>query len=243
MADYGFSAVNDQMSVIITSTYKVMVFSERGVFNIRSRYTDRPGYGEVVFTKPILTQEPPQVFVRLQVASHPDLGLYITIRGGPGGWTGFQIVSAVRGGSALQDYTLEYVACKFADQPLTQKYGMEIRDANNVIVFSSQDKVVRYSKFAKNWTKTTGNLVDIYTSDVTIDADDFVCVSSIDRGVSWFIRGSRYAGITLYDNGARVLRMFNDKLTSGGYWYWQGTNNTCFAIPVCKFPTSRYSNN
>lgn len=242
MADYGFSAVNNHRSVIISSVYKVMVYSERGNFRIVSRYTNRPGYGQVVFQRPVLSQEPPQVFVRLETTRHNDLGLYITLQGGPGHWTGFKVVSAVRFGSVLQDYTLEYVICKFADRHNQQPYGLDIRGSGGEPVFSAHDNVVRYSKFAKRWVKQGGTLVDIYVSDVNIDVDDFVCITSIDRGVSWFAKGSRYAGLTLYDNGQRVLKIFNDRLTAGGYWYWQGTNDTCFAIPVCKFPLDRYYN-
>lgn len=43
MADYGFSALNDSSSVIVSNKYKVMVFSERGQFSITSRYSDREG--------------------------------------------------------------------------------------------------------------------------------------------------------------------------------------------------------
>lgn len=240
MADYGFSAINDFSSFIISSTYKVLVFSERGSFSIQSRNTDRPGYGAVNFAKTILTQEAPQVFIRLVAASHGDLGLYITMQGGPGGWTGFKVVSAVRGGSTLQNYALEYVVCKFADQSSTQPYALDIRGPNNEVVFSSQDKAVRYGRFAKNWSKYIGVNVDVYDSGVVLEADDFVCISSIDRGVNWFAKGSRYAGLTIYDEGVRALKMFNDKITAGGYWYWQGVNETCFTIPICKFPVGRY---
>lgn len=242
MADYGFSAVNGHGSVIITSQYKVLMFSERGTFGITSRYTDRPGYGAVTFIKPIATQEPPQVFLRYASGNHGDLGLYITLLGGAGNWTGFNVKSGVRGGKTLQNYLIEYVACKFSDRPPSVPFGMEIRDANSGIVFSSSDKVVRYGRFAKNWTKQNGTLVDIYHSNLTIEADDFVSVSFMDRGVSWFADGSRYAGVTLMDNGARVLKIFNDRNTSLGYWYYQGTNETCLAVPVCKFPQDRYFN-
>ncbi|RMN34762.1 hypothetical protein ALQ61_04152 [Pseudomonas coronafaciens pv. zizaniae] len=241
MVDYGFSAVNGASSVIIGSKYKVLVFSERGQFAITSRYTDKEGFGSVVFARPILTQEPPQIFVRHITGSHPDLGIYTTMSGGPGNWTGFLVTSAVRFGGAVQNYSMEYVSCKFADQPSPEVYGMNIRDDAWRIVFSSADKIVRYSKFAKNWTLQKGDMVDIYNSNLTIDADDFVCISSIDRGVMWFADGVQFAGLTLLSNSVPVLQI-NAQIAGGGYWYYQGMNETCFAIPVCKFPVSRYYN-
>ncbi|MDC3735397.1 hypothetical protein KDL27_06340 [Pseudomonas syringae pv. syringae] len=241
MVDYGFSAVNGSSSVIISSKYKVLVFSERGQFSITSQYTDKEGFGSVVFTRPVLTQEPPQIFVRHISGSHPSLGVYTTMSGSPGNWTGFLVTSAVRPGGTLQNYSMEFVSCKFADQPSSQVYGMNIRDEGGRIVFSSSDKIVRYSKFAKGWTLQKGDLVDIYNSNLTIDADDFVCISSIDRGVMWFADGVQFAGLTLLANGVPVLQI-NAQIAGGGYWYYQGVNETSFAIPVCKFPVSRYYN-
>ncbi|KAA3544262.1 hypothetical protein NLO85_28005 [Pseudomonas savastanoi] len=241
MADYGFSALNDSSSVIISNKYKVMVFSERGQFSITSQYSDKEGHGTVVFVRPILTQEPPQIFVRHISGSHASLGVYTTMSGGPGNWTGFLITSAVRAGNILQNYSMEYVSCKFADQPSREVYGMNIKDENRQMVFSSADKIVSYSKFAKNWTVEKGSVVDIYSSNLAIDADDFICVSSMDRGVMWFADGVQFAGLTLLENSLPVLRI-NAQIAGGGYWYYQGVNGTCFGIPVCKFPVSRYYN-
>ncbi|QPG62051.1 hypothetical protein HFV04_021350 [Pseudomonas sp. BIGb0427] len=242
MAEYGFYASNDFGSVTITSTYKVMVFSERGTFNITSRYTDRPGSGLVTFAKPILTLEPPQVFLRHVSGVHSTLGLYVTMLGSSGGWTGFLITSAVRGGNQLQSYLVEYVACKYADAPSAEMYGRNIWDANGRIVFSSSDRVVRFNKFTKNWTKSQGVNVDEYFSGLTIDADDYISVTSFDRGVEWFAGGARYAGVTIWDFNAPTLTIFCDKQTGGGYSYPYGTDGTSFSIPVCKFPISKYYN-
>ncbi|MBM0213017.1 hypothetical protein ALQ72_05112 [Pseudomonas syringae pv. maculicola] len=241
MADYGFSAINDGSSVIVSNKYKVMVFSERGQFSITSRYSDREGSGTVVFIRPIRTQEPPQVFVRHISGSHASLGVYTTMSGGPENWTGFLITSAVRSGNILQNYSMEYVSCKFADQPSTEIYGMNIKGENQQIVFSSADRIVRYSKFAKNWTVLKGSTVDIYSSNLSIDSDDFVCVSSMDRGVMWFADGAQFSGMTLLENSLPVLKI-NAQIASGGFWYYQGVNETCFGIPVCKFPSARYYN-
>lgn len=241
MANFGISVTNNSNSVMITSQYKIMVFSERGTFRIQSQYTDKEGSGAVNFLKPILTQEPPQIFLRHVSGVHPNLGVYTTILGGPGNWTGFRMTSAVRGGSTLQNYLVEYVSCKYADKQSTDLFGMNIWDEAGVILFSASDRVVRYSKFSKVWTKTAGSTVDIYSSNLTIDSDDFISVSSVDRGLVWFADGADYVGITLLDNNVPSLKISAQR-SGGGYDYSLGVNGQNFCIPVCKFPTSRYYN-
>lgn len=240
MADFGLSVANDFGSVIISGAYKIMVFSERGTFQITSQFTDAEGHGAVTFTKPITTQEPPQVFVRFVSGVHNSLGMFAVLLGGPGNWTGFRVVSSVRGNPNLQNYTLEYVSCMYSNLRSSSDYGLELNDAQGNVIYTSSDNVVRFSKFTKDWTLTQGNLVDAYSSGLTIDVDDFISISSIDRGVNWFTSHAQYSGMTLLDNGVRVLRIHNQ--FQAGNWYYQGTNNTCLAIPVCKFPTSRYFN-
>ena len=240
MADFGLSVTNDFGSVIISSDYKVLVFSERGTFSIKSTNTDVEGSGSVTFNKPIRTQEPPQIFVRFVSGVHNTLSFYTGLFGGPGNWTGFLVVSAVRGNPNLQNYTLEYVSCMYSNLKSTSDYGLELFDYQGNPIYTSSDNVVRFSKFSKNWTLTQGNFIDIYDSGLTIDDDDFISISSIDRGVSWFAGHSQYAGLTLLSNGVRMLRINNNIIA--GDWYYQGTNNTCLAIPVCKFPSSRYIN-
>lgn len=241
MDDYGFVAENDYGSVSISSVYKVLVFSERGQFRIQSRYTDKPGKGQFNFAKPILTVEPPQIFLRTITASHDNLGLYISIEGSSGNWTGFHVTSAVRGGSVLQDYLMEFVSCKYSDQQSDAEFGMEVRDGQEQIVYVSSDRVVRFGKFAKKWTVGRGFYVDTYYSDVVIDTSDFICVSSMDRGIMWFANNSQYAGITILDGGVPVLQIFNQKQYLDRF-YWQGSDGFFLGVPVCKFPIERYYN-
>lgn len=243
MEEYGFQAVNDYSSITISSTYKIMVFSERGSVRITSQYTDRGGQGQVNFARPILTQEAPQLFVKVQTASHSSLGLYATILGGPGNWTGLMLNSAASGGNTLQSFTLEYVACKFADVIQNRGYGMDILDANGRPVFSTLDKVVRYNKFATSWTMTQ-DLPDsrIFSPNVTVAADEFICVSAIDRGVNWFTANAQFAAFNVWGNWAPNLTLYCQRITALGYWYWQGMNNTQFTVPICKFPADRYNN-
>lgn len=243
MAEYGFTALNSFGSVTISSKYKVLVFSERGLVQVTSQYIDRGGSGTATFAKPITTQEAPQIFVRVYSASHATLGMYITMLGGPGWWTGFTVWSAAPHTSPLQNFTLEYAACKFADSVQQTGYGMNIWDANGVPVFSTRDKIVRYSKFATQWTMTTDySTVRIFTPNVSIESDDFICVSSFDRGLNWATGNSEFSAFNIWANWAPYLNTYVQRPTAGGYWYWQGTNGTNFTVPICKFPADRYTN-
>jgi hypothetical protein len=241
MDEYGLSVTNNSGSVLISNDYRMLVFSERGNFNITSRYTDREGAGSVVFARPIQTSEAPQIFLRHVRGVHSSLGVYITLAGGPGNWTGFAVTSAVRNGSSLQDYDMEFVACKYSNQTSKDMYGLELYDGAAQPIFASDDRVVTYSKFAKNWTRAQGSTVYVFTSDLSIDGDDFVSVSSIDRGVMWFAGGAGFVGMTLLENNLPVLKI-TATVSGGGYWYYQGVNGTNFCIPVCKFPLTRYYN-
>ncbi|WP_028941632.1 hypothetical protein [Pseudomonas vranovensis] len=243
MAEYGFQAVNDYSTITISSTYKVMVFSERGMVRITSSYTDRGGQGQATFIRPIYTQEAPQLFVRVQSASHGALGLAVTLLGGPGNWTGFQLDSAATGAAPLQDFTLEYVSCKFADAVQNSGYGLNIWDANGIPVFNARDKIVRYSKFATSWSMAVDTSISrVFVPNVSIETDDFICVSAMDRGVNWFTDNAQFAGFNIWANWAPYLTLYCQRITALGYWYWQSMNETQFAVPVCKFPAARYTN-
>jgi len=137
---------------------------------------------------------------------------------------------------------MEFVITKFADTRSTLEFGEEVSDENGSVVFSSSDRVVRYGKFTKNWTVTPGATVYLYHSGLVIDADDFISVTSIDRGVSWLINYNRYVALRIRTNSAPDLAINCNIQTAGGNWYWQGVNGACFSIPVCKFPIGRYHN-
>lgn len=138
----------------------------------------------------------------------------------------------------MQNHLMEYVCCKYSDLTVSPLYGIEIKDSANRVSFSSSDRLVRYNKFSKNWTLATSTFMDVYSSNLAIESDDYICVSSMDRGVSWFVNQWMYVGLVIFSGGVQALRITNQK--TQGDNYYQGTNGTCFAIPVCKFPISRY---
>lgn len=240
---YGLSATNNGGSVVISSDYKTLVFSQRGEFRITSRYTDREGFGSVEFTKAITTQEPPQIFTRCTSASHSSLTIYTRVLGGPGNWTGFNVTSAVMGGSTLQDHYLQYVACKFADSRSAGSYGLEIDDEVGGIVYASSDRVVRYGKFTKDWdyeAPTGYGVVGVFHSRVAPDPDDFISISSIDRGNAWFCGSVNYAGLRIVSGGLQSIKIHINRINSTIQFHkFIGLS---FSIPVCKFPVERYYN-
>ena len=237
---YGLSVTNDFNSVVISSDYKVLVFAERRLFQITSRYSDREGGAELAFLKPITTVEPPHVFVRYISGRHPGLSLYLTMRGSSGNWTGFKVTSAVAGGSTTQNFAMEFVACKYSDTKSKDNYGLELFGEDGKIVYSSSDRIVRYSRFTKAWKYVNGRYVDEYLSQMAIDPDDFISISSFDFGVAWFTGSSNYAGLKLLTGGVRSLTMNVNKDTTMGFPKYQ--ERTMFSLPICKFPIERYYN-
>lgn len=242
---YGFLATNNSGSVTISSDYKALVFSERGQYLITSPYSNSEGYGQVTFTKPITTQEPPQVFARCGTASHGSLSFYTRMLGGPGNWTGFATTSPVMGGNIKQYFEVQYVACKFADKKGKDDFGLEIFGPDGGVAYASSDRVVRYGKFSKKWVYTPPQvaygIVGVFSSDVTPDADDYMSISSIDRGNSWFMGRVVYAGIRIRDNSAPALKILVN-FNRTDIVLHQGSDASRFSIPVCKFPIERYYN-
>ncbi|QLG94964.1 hypothetical protein HZF02_24840 [Pseudomonas yamanorum] len=240
---FGLLVVNNKGAVVVSSDSKVLVFSERGEFRIQSRYTDRPGYGVANFENPILTQEPPQVFLRIISPSHPSLSVYATILGGPGKWTGFKITSGTMGGKSLQNHLVEFVSCKYSDQRSKSQYGMEIYDEQSKVAFSSSDRVVRYSRFTKHWTYSQSvNYFDTWDSGMVMEVDEYVSVSSMDRGVSWFIGHSQYASLQLMTGNVRKIQIVAQRSVLGDSINIDGLGVTSFSIPICKFPIGEYYN-
>mgnify|MGYP001760002774 CR=1 FL=1 len=240
MSDYGFRVINDYGSTTISSLNKVLVYSQRGSFSITSKYTDRPGYGAIVFSRPVLTAEPPQLFFRWVSGSLSSITVYITMTGGAGYWTGCNVISGA-GGSVLQDHNIEYVVCQTVSTRATSDFGLEVFDSNESITYNSDARVVKYSQFTKHWEWVRGSVSDpiaIIRSNLVIAPDEFVSVTSFNRGVNWFAQGTRYVTLQLRSGGSPVVNILWQYAPRD--WYWGETGGTCFSIPICKFPISRY---
>ena len=207
--DFGLEVIGDSKTVTISSYNKVLVFSERGGFSIQSRFSDATGTGTVNFVKPVLTQEAPQIFLRLVTPNGPNLTIYTTILGGPGYWTGFRITSAASG--FIQSHSLEYVCCKYSDNVSSDPYGLQIWDKDGTPIYASSDRVVRYSNFTKASTYSAGATVphshDTRSKNISIDVVDIIRVYPIDKDTVWLTSPHHYTGLNWLVSSARLLKL------------------------------------
>lgn len=244
MADYGLAVTNDSGSVIISSEYKLLVFSERGTFRITSSNTDTPGYGSATFLKPVLSIEPPQIFVRYASGPSSNISIYIRVIGSAGNWTGFRVVAGA-GGSVLKNDLIDFVVCKFSDRVSTDTYGMQLWDAAGNPIYTSSDTPVKYSRFTSTWSVRPvgdGTVLDIYRSGLTIESDDFISITSIDRGYNWFTRQYIFVSLSILASNVRTCNILVQHDNRNGEWLYQGTRGTKASIPICKFPIEQYYN-
>lgn len=244
---FGFEAINLGGSVIISPSNTHLAFVERGTISVlNNSVVDRPAVGSAAFMKPITSKEPPQVFVRLQSSRHSGLEAYMRIDGSPGNWTGFTMWASAFGGSTLPLYVLEFCVCANVSSAPASGFGMSVFDADGKPVFSSTDKLVKFSKFTKKWSITISGAAGGYayftfTPDIQIESDDFINISSVNKGtVNQYLYQAMFHSIRLYRNNERLLNL----VTQGSYWYTVPGNvgNMRFCIPVCKFPAEIYHN-
>jgi|GEM_PF-1587622 len=242
MAEFGLEATNNSNVVTISNNARLLVFSERGTVNVRSSYSDRPGYGTVTLAKPIRTTATPEIFVRVASFNRASVSVYFTFIGSPGNWTGFKITAAAAGVNNLIDHVLEYVACKYSDSPSAEDYGVEMYNENGSgeVIFNSTDAPALFDRFTKRWAhQSTSNGVGRYTSGLPVAADDFIGVSGFDRGAVFFGLAD-FAGVELISASARVL---NITINHNPIYQLQDPSMGQafnFCMPVCKFPASVY---
>lgn len=240
---FGLDVLNNANSTLISSNSRPMIFSERGFVSVtNSSVVDRPAYGSVVFSIPVLTQAPPCVFIRLDSSRHSSLSLYVIMTGVPFNWTGFIIVASAQGGGVLPLYVLEYVVTKNFDLGEATGYGLMLYNEYGVPIFRHDRKLVKYSKFTKKWTLTQtvpGYTFFTFSSNLTIDADDFIDVSSINRGiVHQAVVNKMFTSLSIYEGSQRVLKLQTQ--SAAGASNPQNIPAMNFCIPVCKFPSSVY---
>ena len=72
--------------------------------------------------------------------------------------------------------------------------------------------------------------------------DEFVSVSSMDRGVSWFINHAQYASLQLLSGNVRKIAISVQRSTLGDSINVDNLGVTFFSIPICTFPIERYYN-
>lgn len=245
---FGFHSINDAGSILISEKHKHLIFSERGSISLTNSVVDRPSSGSVLFAKPVSTVEPPQIYVRLQSSRHSSLDTYMYLTGGPGNWTGFVMFGAAMGGGTLPLYVLEFCVCKNVQTAPNSGYGMTIFDEQENPVFSHADKLVKYSGFTKKWTMSKTGAVGSFTyftfrSNVVIQQDDFINISSINKGfINQNVRSNAttFYSMELYKGNTKVLNLITQSSSFDSNP--QRIGSMCFCIPICKFPISVYHN-
>lgn len=243
---YGLQVTNNSNVVTVSNVYKPLIFHRRGTVNVASAFSDRPGYGTVTFPAAITTPEPPSLFLRHVSGVHSSMSIYYRWLGSSGNWTGFTVISGVSGG-ALQNHILEWVACKYTNTSVNSGYGMQLYNASGQPIYNTTERMVRFSRFTKAWSMSelSPGFITYTPIGISIQGDDFVCVSSFDRGVVWHCadRNTQYCGLSILDDGARTLRIrCQMNFPQGRIYPNPQTDGLYFCMPICKFPASVYAN-
>lgn len=242
---FGFEAINDNNSVIISSDSRPLVYIGRGQVSLTNSVVDRPAVGSTTFPT-VTTQAPPRIFVRLNSSRHASMNCYVYINGSPGNWTGFTMYAGAQGGGTLPLYVLDYTLCipsGGSGTSLTSGYGMVLYGEDGQEVFNNTQRIVRFGKFTKVWSYTI-NITSTATfhnlnSNVSIDPDDYIDITYFNRGiVLQQVVNAMFTSLILYSNSVRVLQMQTqatnrtDQILDAGITY--------YCTPICKFPIDRY---
>lgn len=248
---YGFSAVNSSGSILVSSSARVLVYRFRGQGRLTSRYTNRPGYMEVVFSSPVTSVTPPHIFIRVLSASHSSCAVITAVSGTPGNWTGFTLTSGVLGGSRLQDFLIDYVVCSTEPKVVSPTgYGFNILDEAGASVFNSSEKVCSTTKWTKKWRNRPywfdsyyGGYrylpTDASGNDMSIAVDEYCDITAVSSGfwLSW-VRSIEYAAVVIWQDNANTLQIDHQ----GGVQNLRAAPaDLNFSVPICKFPLSRYA--
>lgn len=242
---FGFEARNDLGSVTLSDEYPTLVYSHRGQIVVENgSVVDRPAVGSVSFPSIIQQVAPPKVFIRFNSGRHNSCNIYLVMNGSANSWTGFTIYAGALGGGTLPRHVLDYVVCKFADGTAPTGFGMAIYDSTGKPTYKTQDRPVRYNKFTKSWSASVGvnNFYNITPLNVTIELDDYIEVSAINRGnghMSLSVFTYMYSSVQILSGGVRMLQLVvqnSGSLLSTSL----EVGNTFFCMPICKFPTSQY---
>lgn len=241
---FGFEAINDGSSVLVSNNHRHLSFKERLSVTVTNTVVDRPSTGSASFSSPVTTQAPPTIFAKLQSTRHSSIEMYCVVLGSPGNWTGVRFYASAYGGSTLPLYVLDCVVCHFITADTSEDFGMVLYDEEGVPVFCHDNKLVKYSKFTKKWTlQKTSSAYSYYTfrPDVTIATDDYIDVSSLNRGVVMqLVYGMMFSSVRIYRDNSPTLELVAQANSNTSNP--QGVSEMNFCIPVCKFPESVYHN-
>lgn len=244
---FGFEARNGAGSVLISDSKRHLTYKERGQLVVSNSVIDRPSTNTFAFTSPVTTTEPPTVFMRVNESRHDSVSMYVALVGSPGNWTGVKVIVAASGGSVAPRYVFDIVIGHFkSSEGVVSDFGMVIYGESGEQVFSDKDRLVTYSKFTKKWTASVTGSYPNYayyslTPDVIIEDDDYVDVSSLNRGgIFQYLDGTMYTSVNLRQGGVNTLRLTTQCNLQYATTASVAYSNLRFCMAVCKFPLARY---
>lgn len=241
---FGFQAINDSGSLTISDNFPNLVFQERGQIVVENgSVVDRPAYGVSYFYSPVTTSAPPNIFVRFNSGRHGSCNIYMSMIGSSGNWSGFSVWASAIGGAVLPRHVLDYVVCKSTDNNTPTGFGLAVYDSSGRPTYKSQDKSVKFTKFTKSWYRSDigGQFVNLFPSGIAIDSDDYIDISSMNRGnVHMPLSRVQYTSLRILSDGVRSLSLVSQNAVSLGVAGPQQVGTTNFCIPICKFPENIY---
>ncbi|PHN32079.1 hypothetical protein AO240_08690 [Pseudomonas sp. ICMP 460] len=138
---FGLKAINDSGYVQIDSDTPRLCAIYSGVYASTSYATN------IYFPAAITTQEPPCIFIRNGQGTPGDLYSSITLLGGAGAWTGFQIVAL----NVDMRPNGKWFAAVFASKS-TETFGLRMWAADGSLIYDSGAVPVLFSRASHSWS-------------------------------------------------------------------------------------------
>jgi hypothetical protein len=138
---FGFRSVNESSYVQIDADSPRLCVLERGSYG-GTNYV-----ANVVFARPVTTQEPPMVFIRPTVTASNELYRTMVLQGSAGNWTGFRMSMM----NINYQPTGQWFVATFASRG-TDSFGMRLFDASANLIFDTGAYAVAFTSVLQSWT-------------------------------------------------------------------------------------------
>lgn len=183
---YGLRFKNNNDVVTLDSEFARLVVLESGTWDGLGQGVDVP------FGSPVLTDEPPLVFVRPETA---DTLCFFTLSGGAGAWYGFSFKGIV----GVPTRGRWFVAA-FKSVP-TATYGMRLRDGSSKLLFDSATPAAQFTRSITSWqyigSSSTGQGQTrlSWTAPLNLSSGDYMLLNNIAMDVAGLTsrQGNMYA--------------------------------------------------
>ncbi len=172
---YGLRFKNNNDVVTLDSEFARLVVLESGTWDGLGQGVDVP------FGSPVLTDEPPLVFVRPETA---DTLCFCTLSGGAGAWYGFSFKGIV----GVPTRGRWFVAA-FKSVP-TATYGMRLRDGSSKLLFDSATPAAQFTRSITSWqyigSSSTGQGQTrlSWTAPLNLSSGDYMLLNNIAMDVA-----------------------------------------------------------